>query len=179
MFEGLVRWLLLGFLIQKNPERSTQDQLMERGLHDGRHLFEVCINGSQGAGCASHNWTVDTGKVFGNIWVLHFFGEKLIYLLANGFDVLDDPVESFLRYMIFVRRFVPLPSRNSLSLNIILDFELYGMNLTTLQVIIPLMLKTTAYTKFIDKIRVYDILNVEYDRISVYMLSKSPFPTLE
>ncbi|XP_042498422.1 uncharacterized protein LOC122076880 [Macadamia integrifolia] len=30
------------------------------GLHDGRHLFEVCINGSQGAGCASYNWTVDT-----------------------------------------------------------------------------------------------------------------------
>ncbi|XP_043704153.1 uncharacterized protein LOC122654230 isoform X3 [Telopea speciosissima] len=29
-------------------------------LHDGRHLFEVCINGSQGAGCASYNWTVDT-----------------------------------------------------------------------------------------------------------------------
>ncbi|KAJ9163761.1 hypothetical protein P3X46_023394 [Hevea brasiliensis] len=30
------------------------------GLQDGNHAFEVCINGSQGAACATYNWTVDT-----------------------------------------------------------------------------------------------------------------------
>ncbi|XP_038685245.1 uncharacterized protein LOC119985132 isoform X2 [Tripterygium wilfordii] len=30
------------------------------GLQDGNHTFEVCTNGSQGVGCASYNWTVDT-----------------------------------------------------------------------------------------------------------------------
>ncbi|KAJ4973650.1 hypothetical protein NE237_006824 [Protea cynaroides] len=31
-----------------------------RGLRDGGHFFEVCVNGTQGASCASYNWTVDT-----------------------------------------------------------------------------------------------------------------------
>ncbi|KAL9372733.1 hypothetical protein Peur_034977 [Populus x canadensis] len=31
-----------------------------QGLQDGNHTFEVCINGSQGVGCATYNWTVDT-----------------------------------------------------------------------------------------------------------------------
>ncbi|KAH9776232.1 transmembrane protein [Citrus sinensis] len=30
------------------------------GLHDGNHTFEVCGYGSQGVGCSSHNWIVDT-----------------------------------------------------------------------------------------------------------------------
>ncbi|KAI6675372.1 hypothetical protein NL676_003278 [Syzygium grande] len=30
------------------------------GLLDGNHSFEVCANGSQGIGCASYNWTIDT-----------------------------------------------------------------------------------------------------------------------
>ncbi|KAM3703926.1 hypothetical protein ACJW31_04G135100 [Castanea mollissima] len=30
------------------------------GLQDGNHTFEVCTNGSQGVGCGSYNWTVDT-----------------------------------------------------------------------------------------------------------------------
>ncbi|OVA16963.1 hypothetical protein BVC80_9043g4 [Macleaya cordata] len=30
------------------------------GLKDGDHMFEVCINGYQGVGCTSYNWTVDT-----------------------------------------------------------------------------------------------------------------------
>ncbi|XP_065637875.1 uncharacterized protein LOC111993195 [Quercus suber] len=30
------------------------------GLQDGNHTFEVCTNGSQGVGCGSFNWTVDT-----------------------------------------------------------------------------------------------------------------------
>ncbi|KAF8399728.1 hypothetical protein HHK36_015599 [Tetracentron sinense] len=29
------------------------------GLQEGDHIFEVCINGSRGVGCASYNWTVD------------------------------------------------------------------------------------------------------------------------
>jgi hypothetical protein len=29
-----------------------------QGLQDGNHTFEVCINGSQGVGCATYNWTV-------------------------------------------------------------------------------------------------------------------------
>ncbi|XP_057951479.1 uncharacterized protein LOC131146135 isoform X2 [Malania oleifera] len=29
-------------------------------LQDGNHTFEVCTNGSGGAGCASYNWIVDT-----------------------------------------------------------------------------------------------------------------------
>ncbi|GAB4845770.1 hypothetical protein Ancab_039179 [Ancistrocladus abbreviatus] len=30
------------------------------GLKDGNHTFKVCTNASQGVGCASYNWTVDT-----------------------------------------------------------------------------------------------------------------------
>ncbi|KAL4634075.1 hypothetical protein ACB092_04G171100 [Castanea dentata] len=30
------------------------------GLQDGNHTFEVWTNGSQGVGCGSYNWTVDT-----------------------------------------------------------------------------------------------------------------------
>ncbi|GKV18958.1 hypothetical protein SLEP1_g29266 [Rubroshorea leprosula] len=30
------------------------------GLEDGNHTFAVCANGSQGAGCSTYNWTVDT-----------------------------------------------------------------------------------------------------------------------
>ncbi|XP_050376974.1 uncharacterized protein LOC126794334 [Argentina anserina] len=30
------------------------------GLQDGKHTFEVWTNGTQGVGCASYNWTVDT-----------------------------------------------------------------------------------------------------------------------
>ncbi|XP_021615967.1 uncharacterized protein LOC110617477 isoform X3 [Manihot esculenta] len=30
------------------------------GLQDGNHTFEVCIDGSQGVGCTTYNWTVDT-----------------------------------------------------------------------------------------------------------------------
>lgn len=30
------------------------------GLQDGNHSFVVCANASQGAGCSSYNWTVDT-----------------------------------------------------------------------------------------------------------------------
>ncbi|GMH16785.1 hypothetical protein Nepgr_018626 [Nepenthes gracilis] len=30
------------------------------GLLDGNHTFKVCANTSQGVGCASYNWTVDT-----------------------------------------------------------------------------------------------------------------------
>lgn len=28
------------------------------GLQDGNHTFEVCIDGSQGVGCTTYNWTV-------------------------------------------------------------------------------------------------------------------------
>ena len=33
-------------------------EILYEGLKDGNHTFEVCINGSQGVGCATHNWTV-------------------------------------------------------------------------------------------------------------------------
>ncbi|XWS37504.1 hypothetical protein CRYUN_Cryun19dG0048500 [Craigia yunnanensis] len=35
-------------------------KILYSGLKDGNHSFGVCINGAQGAGCSSYNWTVDT-----------------------------------------------------------------------------------------------------------------------
>ncbi|XP_038709363.1 uncharacterized protein LOC120004167 isoform X2 [Tripterygium wilfordii] len=35
-------------------------KILYTGLQDGNHTFEVCTNGSQGVGCASYNWTIDT-----------------------------------------------------------------------------------------------------------------------
>ncbi|XVE54977.1 hypothetical protein DITRI_Ditri03aG0124600 [Diplodiscus trichospermus] len=35
-------------------------QILYSGLQDGNHSFGVCINGAQGAGCSTYNWTVDT-----------------------------------------------------------------------------------------------------------------------
>lgn len=37
-----------------------QKEVSFTNLQDGVHMFEVCANGSQGVGCAKHNWTVDT-----------------------------------------------------------------------------------------------------------------------
>lgn len=35
-------------------------EILYSGLQDGNHSFRVCINGAQGPGCISYNWTVDT-----------------------------------------------------------------------------------------------------------------------
>ncbi|KAK7850146.1 hypothetical protein CFP56_001505 [Quercus suber] len=46
-----------GSIIASECENGT---VLCEGLQDGNHKFEVCPNGSQGVGCSSYNWTVDT-----------------------------------------------------------------------------------------------------------------------
>ncbi|KAI8016865.1 hypothetical protein LOK49_LG04G02093 [Camellia lanceoleosa] len=42
------------------PSNCDAREVSYRGLQDGTHTFNVCTNGTQGIGCASYNWTVDT-----------------------------------------------------------------------------------------------------------------------
>ncbi|KAL6973201.1 hypothetical protein U1Q18_027381 [Sarracenia purpurea var. burkii] len=42
------------------PSNCDAKAVSYTGLQDGNHTFEVCTNGSQGNGCASYNWIVDT-----------------------------------------------------------------------------------------------------------------------
>ncbi|XP_034673186.1 uncharacterized protein LOC117904606 isoform X2 [Vitis riparia] len=42
------------------PSDCQAKKVSYTGLLDGNHTFEVCTNGSQGVGCASYGWTVDT-----------------------------------------------------------------------------------------------------------------------
>ncbi|KAG6747072.1 hypothetical protein POTOM_049450 [Populus tomentosa] len=47
--------------LDSGPESDCgASKISYQGLQDGNHTFEVCINGSQRAGCATYNWTVDT-----------------------------------------------------------------------------------------------------------------------
>uniref|UniRef100_A0A7N2MPF1 Uncharacterized protein n=1 Tax=Quercus lobata TaxID=97700 RepID=A0A7N2MPF1_QUELO len=43
-----------------NASQSENGTVLCEGLQDGNHKFEVCPNGTQGVGCSSYNWTVDT-----------------------------------------------------------------------------------------------------------------------
>ncbi|KAA8540802.1 hypothetical protein F0562_024765 [Nyssa sinensis] len=42
------------------PSDCETGEVSYTGLQDGNHTFEVCTNRSQGVGCASYNWIVDT-----------------------------------------------------------------------------------------------------------------------
>nr|POF23011.1 hypothetical protein CFP56_15686 [Quercus suber] len=53
-----------GRIIASECENGT---VLCEGLQDGNHKFEVCPNGSQGVGCGSYNWTVDTVPPTANI----------------------------------------------------------------------------------------------------------------
>ncbi|XP_030939503.1 uncharacterized protein LOC115964305 [Quercus lobata] len=43
-----------------NASQCENGTVLCEGLQDGNHKFEVCPNGTQGVGCSSYNWTVDT-----------------------------------------------------------------------------------------------------------------------
>ncbi|KAK9995724.1 hypothetical protein SO802_020410 [Lithocarpus litseifolius] len=55
---------VVGSIIASECENGT---VLCEGLQDGNHKFEVCPNGSQGVGCSSYNWTVDTVPPTANI----------------------------------------------------------------------------------------------------------------
>ncbi|GAV58350.1 hypothetical protein CFOL_v3_01884 [Cephalotus follicularis] len=42
-------------------------KVLYTGLQDGNHTFDVCTNGSQGIGCDSYSWTVDTVPPTANV----------------------------------------------------------------------------------------------------------------
>ncbi|OIV98204.1 hypothetical protein TanjilG_28717 [Lupinus angustifolius] len=46
-------------------------------LRDGNHTFEVCNNGTQGLGCASYNWTIDTIPPTANVTASTSFTSSL------------------------------------------------------------------------------------------------------
>ncbi|KAK7823279.1 hypothetical protein CFP56_035686, partial [Quercus suber] len=50
-----------------NTPQCEHGTVLCKGLHDGNHKFEVCPNGTQGVGCSSYNWTVDTVPPTANI----------------------------------------------------------------------------------------------------------------
>ncbi|KAK9995729.1 hypothetical protein SO802_020415 [Lithocarpus litseifolius] len=54
----------VGSIIASECENGT---VLCEGLQDGNHKFEVCPNGSQGVGCSSYNWAVDTVPPTANI----------------------------------------------------------------------------------------------------------------
>ncbi|KAK9995585.1 hypothetical protein SO802_020271 [Lithocarpus litseifolius] len=43
-----------------NASQCENGTVLCEGLQDGNHKFEVCPNGTQGVGCSSNTWTVDT-----------------------------------------------------------------------------------------------------------------------
>nr|XP_023928262.1 uncharacterized protein LOC112039606 [Quercus suber] len=43
-----------------NASQCENGTVLCEGLQDGNHKFEVCSNGTQGVGCSSYDWTVDT-----------------------------------------------------------------------------------------------------------------------
>ncbi|KAK7815890.1 hypothetical protein CFP56_001056 [Quercus suber] len=43
-----------------NASQCENGTVLCEGLQDGNHKFEVCPNGTQGVGCSSYNWIVDT-----------------------------------------------------------------------------------------------------------------------
>ncbi|XP_030938465.1 uncharacterized protein LOC115963563 isoform X1 [Quercus lobata] len=43
-----------------NASQCENGTVLCEGLQDGNHKFEVCPSGTQGVGCSSYNWTVDT-----------------------------------------------------------------------------------------------------------------------
>ncbi|XP_030938237.1 uncharacterized protein LOC115963393 isoform X2 [Quercus lobata] len=43
-----------------NASQCENGTVLCEGLQDGNHKFEVCPNGTQGVGCSSYDWTVDT-----------------------------------------------------------------------------------------------------------------------
>ncbi|KAK9278936.1 hypothetical protein L1049_028518 [Liquidambar formosana] len=47
-------------LDERIPSDCEAGEVSYSDLQEGNHIFEVCTNGSQGVGCASYNWTVDT-----------------------------------------------------------------------------------------------------------------------
>uniref|UniRef100_A0A7N2MN02 Uncharacterized protein n=1 Tax=Quercus lobata TaxID=97700 RepID=A0A7N2MN02_QUELO len=55
-------------------------------LKDGNHTFEVCPNGSQGVGCGSYNWTVDTVPPTANITASTNFTNALIVPINISFS---------------------------------------------------------------------------------------------
>lgn len=55
-------------------------------LHDGDHAFEVCINGLQGPGCASYNWTVDTIPPTASVTVASAFTNALNFSVDISFS---------------------------------------------------------------------------------------------
>nr|POE64132.1 hypothetical protein CFP56_08503 [Quercus suber] len=50
-----------------NASQCENGTVLCEGLQDGNHKFEVCPNGTQGVGCSSYNWTVDTVPPTANI----------------------------------------------------------------------------------------------------------------
>ncbi|PKI59122.1 hypothetical protein CRG98_020488 [Punica granatum] len=56
------------------------------GLEDGSHSFEVCTNGSQGTGCASYNWTIDTVPPTANVTASASFTNALNVSVAISFS---------------------------------------------------------------------------------------------
>ncbi|XP_050258027.1 uncharacterized protein LOC126703145 isoform X7 [Quercus robur] len=50
-----------------NASQCENGTVLCEGLQDGNHKFEICPNGTQGVGCSSYNWTVDTVPPTANI----------------------------------------------------------------------------------------------------------------
>uniref|UniRef100_A0A7N2MNV3 Bacterial Ig-like domain-containing protein n=1 Tax=Quercus lobata TaxID=97700 RepID=A0A7N2MNV3_QUELO len=50
-----------------NASQCENGTVLCEGLQDGNHKFEVCPNGTQGVGCSSYDWTVDTVPPTANI----------------------------------------------------------------------------------------------------------------
>ncbi|XP_075663392.1 uncharacterized protein LOC142632968 [Castanea sativa] len=50
-----------------NASQCENGTVLCEGLQDGNHKFEVCPNGTQGVGCSSYYWTVDTVPPTANI----------------------------------------------------------------------------------------------------------------
>ncbi|KAF3973348.1 hypothetical protein CMV_003221 [Castanea mollissima] len=50
-----------------NASQCEDGTVLCEGLQDGNHKFEICPNGTQGVGCSSYYWTVDTVPPTANI----------------------------------------------------------------------------------------------------------------